>query len=37
VQRYLGNLLPRPTSVEGWIAVAEEVRDKSRGGAVAAA
>jgi hypothetical protein len=37
VQRYLGNLLPRPTSVEGWIAVAEEVRAKSRGGTVAAA
>lgn len=37
VQRYLGHLLPRPTDVEGWIAVAEEVRDKSRGGTVAAA
>lgn len=30
VQRYLGQLLPRPTSVEGWIAVAEEVRDRAR-------
>ncbi len=30
VQRYLGHLLPRPTSVEEWIAVAEEVRDRAR-------
>lgn len=30
VQRYLGNLLPRPTNVEEWIAVAEQVRDRSR-------
>jgi hypothetical protein len=30
VQRFLGHLLPRPTSVEEWIAVAEEVRDRSR-------
>jgi hypothetical protein len=37
VQRYLGHLLPRPSTVEGWISVAEEVRDKSRGGTVAAA
>lgn len=29
VQRYLGHLLPRPTSVETWIAVAEEVRDRA--------
>lgn len=35
VQRYLGHLLARPTSVEGWIAVAEEVRDKARGVAAA--
>lgn len=37
VQRYLGNLIPRPNSIEGWISVAEAVRDKSRGGTVAAA
>lgn len=37
VQRYLGHLLPRPASVEEWIAVAEEVRDRSRGSSVAAA
>lgn len=30
VQRYLGHLLPRPTSVEEWIAVAEQVRDRAR-------
>lgn len=36
VQRYLGHLLPRPTSVEEWIAVAEEVRDRSRGSIAAA-
>lgn len=30
VQRYLGNLLPRPTNVEEWIAVAEQVRDRAR-------
>jgi hypothetical protein len=30
VQRYLGHLLPRPTNVEEWIAVAEQVRDRSR-------
>jgi hypothetical protein len=30
VQRYLGHLLPRPQSVEDWIAVAEEVRDRQR-------
>lgn len=30
VQRYLGHLLPRPTTVEEWIAVAEQVRDRSR-------
>lgn len=35
VQRYLGHLLPRPTSVEGWIAVAEEVRDRARGSVAA--
>ncbi|NTW03816.1 MAG: AAA family ATPase [Oscillochloris sp.] len=37
VQRYLGLLLPKPSSVEGWITVAEQVRDKSRGGTAAAA
>ncbi len=36
VQRYLGHLLPRPSSVEEWIAVAEEVRDRSRGSVAAA-
>lgn len=36
VQRYLGHLLPRPTSVEEWIAVAEAVRDRSRGSVAAA-
>ncbi|HMQ35086.1 MAG TPA: AAA family ATPase [Chloroflexaceae bacterium] len=36
VQRYLGHLLPRPTSIEEWIAVAEEVRDRSRGSIAAA-
>ncbi|NTU84620.1 MAG: AAA family ATPase [Chloroflexales bacterium] len=35
VQRYLGHLLPRPTSVEEWIAVAEQVRDRSRGSVAA--
>jgi len=35
VQRYLGHLLARPASVEGWIAVAEEVRDKARTAAAA--
>jgi len=30
VQRYLGHLLQRPSSVEEWIAVAEQVRDRSR-------
>jgi hypothetical protein len=30
VQRYLGHLLPRPSNVEEWIAVAEQVRDRSR-------
>jgi hypothetical protein len=30
VQRYLGNPQPRPTTVEGWIAVAETVRERSR-------
>jgi|GEM_PF-676162 len=27
VQRYMGRLLPRPATVEGWITVAQEVRD----------
>lgn len=30
VQRYLGSLQPRPTTVEEWIAVAEAVRDRAR-------
>jgi hypothetical protein len=34
VQRYLGHLLPKPTTVEGWIAIAEEVRDKGRADAL---
>lgn len=33
VQRYLGNLLPRPNTIEGWIAAAEAVRARARGGA----
>ncbi|NJM08546.1 AAA family ATPase [Candidatus Gracilibacteria bacterium] len=37
VQRYLGSLRPRPTSVEEWIAVAEAVRGRSRGETVVAA
>jgi predicted kinase len=36
VQRYLGNRAPKPTTVEGWIAAAEAVRDQSRRGAPAA-
>lgn len=32
VQRYLGSLRPRPSTVEDWIAVAEEVRSRSRDG-----
>lgn len=30
VQRYLGHLLPRPTTVEAWIAIAEQVRERAR-------
>jgi predicted kinase len=30
VQRYLDRRMPQPTTVEGWIAVAEAVRDRSR-------
>lgn len=30
VQRYLQSRAPRPTTVEGWIAVAEAVRDRAR-------
>jgi hypothetical protein len=30
VQRLLGRIEPRPQSVDGWIAVAEEVRDRQR-------
>lgn len=29
VQRYLGRLQPNPASVEEWIAVAEEIRDRA--------
>jgi hypothetical protein len=35
VQRYLGSRAPKPTTVEGWIAAAEAVRDQSRHGAPA--
>jgi hypothetical protein len=37
VQRYLGNPQPKPTTVEGWITVAEAVRDRSRNGSAIAA
>lgn len=37
VQRYLGNLQPRPTTVEDWIAVAETVRERARNGSSAIA
>ena len=37
VQRYLGNPQPKPTTVEGWITVAEAVRDRSRTGSAIAA
>jgi hypothetical protein len=37
VQRYLGNGQPKPTTVEGWISVAEQVRDRSRSGSAIAA
>lgn len=30
VQRYLGHLLPRPSTVEEWIAVGEELRERAR-------
>jgi hypothetical protein len=30
VQRYLASRAPRPTSIEGWVAVAEAVRDKQK-------
>jgi hypothetical protein len=33
VQRYLQSRAPKPTTVEGWIAAAEAVRDQSRHGA----
>lgn len=32
VQRYLGESQPKPTTVEGWISIAEAVRDRERGG-----
>jgi hypothetical protein len=31
VQRYLHSRAPKPTTIEGWIAAAEAVRDQSRG------
>lgn len=37
VQRFLHSRMPRPTTVEDWIAVAEQVRDRSRHEAVSAA
>lgn len=37
VQRYLNNPQPKPTTVEGWITVAEAVRDRSRNGSAIAA
>ncbi|HEU4324574.1 MAG TPA: AAA family ATPase [Roseiflexaceae bacterium] len=37
VQTYLQTRSPKPTTVEGWIAVAEEVRERSRGNAAMAA
>jgi hypothetical protein len=37
VQRYLGQLRPRPGTIEEWIAVAEAVRDRARGETAAAA
>jgi predicted kinase len=36
VQRYLGSRAPKPTTIEGWIAAAEAVRDQARTGAPAA-
>jgi hypothetical protein len=30
VQRYLGSRAPRPTTIEGWIAAAEAVRDQTK-------
>jgi len=30
VQRFLQSRAPRPTTVEGWIAAAEAVRDRAR-------
>ncbi len=37
VQRYLGSLQPRPTTIDDWIAIAEAVRDRSREVAIAVA
>lgn len=37
VQGYLQTRSPKPTTVEGWIAVAEEVRERSRGTSAAMA
>lgn len=31
VQRYLKTKAPEPTTIDGWIAIAEEVRDKAKG------
>jgi hypothetical protein len=33
VQRYLGALVPHPSSIEEWIAAAEQVRERARGNA----
>jgi hypothetical protein len=33
VQRWFGHLLPRPKSIEEWIAVAEEVKSRQRAAA----
>jgi hypothetical protein len=37
VQHYLGSPVPRPTSIEGWISLAERVRDHSRNSSAIAA
>jgi hypothetical protein len=37
VQHYLGSPVARPTSIEGWISLAERVRDRARSGSAMAA
>ena len=37
VQQYLQTRSPKPTTVDGWISAAEQVRDRSRGGKAAIA